>query len=293
MRATLNNQNWEPAYPASESTRVKLENDWLLTDIYKRLPYVCYSDEDEPLEDPACFWIDSAHVYMRCNWGKWCTVSTFNDDHIKQLLGSSYCYVGYAKDENTVKCAVAPVYHITKLPKDVFEKTSYIEEYRRLFPKKEDECSFDPGIALEELRRSGKPSSNASDLARLYNLYYESADLRDFADLFKDDLKFGLNAKVKEDAVDLAVRKDGQVLLLDFLDDAHWDSFPVNFRKLRRMRRHLKKTDPFAQVEIGIVADPRALEDILEEDYDLADLRLIPRDKLKKNIYSVFYLNKC
>ena len=354
MYATINTQNWEPAYPARKNIRVRMEEIDLQIDIYKQLSCICYTDSEEPLEDPACFWIDSEHVYMRCNWGKWCTVSTGNADYTNMLLNSNYCYVGYGKDENNIKYAVAPVYHITKLPKDIFVKTDYIEQYRRLFPKKEDECFFDPGISLEEVKKEGIPISDASTMVRLYSLYYGNMGLIDFADHFKGELKFGLNAKVKDDAIDLMVRKDEQVLLLDFLDDGDWNSFIKHFVKLHRMRRNFENVDPLAKVEIGIVSDSETLEDIQHEmdeynldefnpdefelgeinpeesnldennldDFNLDDfdmdeldlddsnldednldefelgegnpnvLRLIPRDKLKINIYSVFYPKK-
>jgi hypothetical protein len=224
-------------------------------------------------------------------------------------------------------------------------------------------------MSLEEVKRDGIPISDASTMVRMYSLYYGNTGLIDFADHFKDELKFSLNAKVKDDAIDLMVRKDEQVLLLDFLDDGDWKSFLKHFIKLHRMRRNFENVDPLAKVEIGIVSDPETLEDIRHEmdeynldefnpdefdlgeinqdesdrdesnldesnldesnldesnlddfdldDFDLDDsnldegnlddfnldefelgegnpdgLHLIPRDKLKINIYSVFYPKK-
>ena len=108
---------WRPNYPHSQKQKVLLENSKFSTSMLSNVPYIQVFHED--LEEPACFWLDATHVYLRLNWGKWGTVGTENPMLLEVVGQRHYCQV-FSIYEGEVKDRLVPVYRINELPPELF-----------------------------------------------------------------------------------------------------------------------------------------------------------------------------
>jgi hypothetical protein len=112
---------WRPKYPLTEGNKVELDDCELQTQILDKHPGITVIDYQ--LDSPACFWTDPEHVYLRVNWGQWCTVSMSNPDQVAALRAAPFCHVINSVD-NVIKDVTAPVYHISELPRELFYEYS-------------------------------------------------------------------------------------------------------------------------------------------------------------------------
>lgn len=109
---------WRPSYPIGRDEEVSFADCELQTFISDRRPGITVMDY--PLESPACFWIDSSHVYLRVNWGQWCTVSLSSPNHVTALCAARYCRITHSQNNEIREC-LAPVFHIKELPRELFK----------------------------------------------------------------------------------------------------------------------------------------------------------------------------
>ena len=72
--------------------------------------------DDYPLEDPAVFWINEKSIFCRLNWGLWSLVNLRRPNQFELFSNASCCQLIHP-----VKNAVAPVYHVQGLPKEIFK----------------------------------------------------------------------------------------------------------------------------------------------------------------------------
>lgn len=108
---------WVPTYPSPKDKQVELTECEVQTYISNHRPVITLSGY--PLAEPACFWIDTSHIYLRINWEKWCAVTPSSPSHALVLCDSRYCQVMMTVD-NEIKEETAPVYHVAELPPDLF-----------------------------------------------------------------------------------------------------------------------------------------------------------------------------
>lgn len=107
-----------PCYLNKKESKVAFADCELQTFMSDRRPGITVIDYS--LESPACFWIDSSHVYLRVNWSQWCTVSLSSPNHIAALCATSYCRITHSQDNEISEC-LAPVFHIEELPRELFD----------------------------------------------------------------------------------------------------------------------------------------------------------------------------
>ncbi|MBR6022949.1 MAG: hypothetical protein IK066_11105 [Kiritimatiellae bacterium] len=116
---------WKPDYPDPKDRRVQMvEAGDLQTYVSDMRPVVSLSGKKA--DQPACFWTDREHIYLRLDWALWHPVDASNLQFTAALCGAYYCRILLATD-NGVKEMVAPVFHVAELPPELFarrEKTS-------------------------------------------------------------------------------------------------------------------------------------------------------------------------
>lgn len=108
---------WRPCYPVRTNMAVTLTDCELQTFISDRRPGIAVIDY--PLDSPACFWTDDGQLYLRVNWSQWCTVSLANKNHVAALSTAHYCRITHSLN-NVISEVLAPVFHIEKLPCELF-----------------------------------------------------------------------------------------------------------------------------------------------------------------------------
>ena len=72
--------------------------------------------DDYPLEDPAVFWINEKSIFCRLNWGLWSLVNLRRPNQFELFSNANRCQLIHP-----VKNAIAPIYHIHGLPKEIFK----------------------------------------------------------------------------------------------------------------------------------------------------------------------------
>lgn len=286
MYGTLNKNHWVPTYPEMKDSPVDLGHDELTLCFYKQLPIIYIQDRCTVVEDPACFWIDKHHIYLRSSWSSWTTVDESESELVEMLLKCKYCYVGINQDDYNYKYAVVPVYHITKLPKDLFDKVSYGEERgERLIIRDEEELDEEESL-LAEYMELFKSSEQKDASLKEHSFFWK--EVSEFTDRFKKRLEFKFNATVKGYVADLMITNKGNcALLLDFLKDDELENYDDHAKKLRRMRLYFKVQNPGVRVGIGVVVSKTAAERI----YNVDDLHLIVGGKVKKGLFDFLFLS--
>ena len=128
---------WRPKYPLTEEKKIELVDCELQTQILDKHPGI--NVIDYRLDSPACFWTDPEHVYLRVNWGQWCTISMSSPEQVAALRAAPFCHVINSVD-NVIKDVTAPVYHIGKLPRELFCDTPEITTVTLAKPHKKDKA---------------------------------------------------------------------------------------------------------------------------------------------------------
>lgn len=120
------NTMWEPQFDGWSEKKVSLSSANLLTNSTSRGEYgVMMEAGEEPYKGKAAiFWIDATHIYLRYDWGHWYTVST-DDKENCDCICKRHSAVLMRCSRTSVKYHTIPVYHIEKLPENLFEKESY------------------------------------------------------------------------------------------------------------------------------------------------------------------------
>ena len=117
MNGSAPESAWRPRYPRRKEESVRLVDCELQTFASDRRPGISVVDVE--LDRPACFWIAPEHVYLRANWGLWCTVALSNPDHVSALCAARRCRIAHSMD-NTLRELTAPVFHVEELPRELF-----------------------------------------------------------------------------------------------------------------------------------------------------------------------------
>lgn len=250
MNETSPVATWSPDYPCKMDQRVGLSDLELQTFISDKRPGI--SVVDYPLESPACFWIDSKHVYLRVNWSQWCTVSLSSPDHVAAICSSHYCRITHSAN-NELSDVTAPVYHIAELPREILTpesgKVSDSEE------------------SSESLAVPGEYAQCLDKVVKIVNANFPELSVF-------HDVKFdGDNAAI-------AVSNDSLAVLMDVLPEDRdfvfapdtgknrhnpmnrWTSNVVSldfFSKLERLQAWLKNAEPDCDIKIGVVANESTL----------------------------------
>lgn len=130
MKDTSSAFVWRPAYPVPMDEKVLLSDIELETCESDQSPAVSVVGVE--LDDPAFFWIDREHVYLRANWGQWYPVSQSSPGHIAALCGARCFRIAHTND-NVARELTAPVFHVRELPCEVFGSSD-----EKVSPKRTD-----------------------------------------------------------------------------------------------------------------------------------------------------------
>lgn len=285
MRKTLKKAHWNPNYPERETVKVEMKKSDLALEFFKQSSTIVCNFQNASLKDPACFWIDKDEVYLRADWKCWYTVSTSDSEKLERLLSSKYCYVSCLTDDNiNVKYFYAPIYHIERLPEEVFSDSD---------PSDEDLlCDLWPEAELSEMF---KPARTALDNKVLSDLNGTSLeDINEFKDVFCADLQIMYEPISSRGSADLMLFKDNRVLFLDFLKVVDLEKAIKHIKKLNGMYVPLNMLNPFYDSCVGLVVDDDKLPALMEElkYFDQLHVLITSRGKLKKTLYKVFCTNE-
>ncbi|MBR5900823.1 hypothetical protein IKZ40_00560 [bacterium] len=112
----MSSDNWKPKYPGRKDREIELINYKFQFDHNG----VYISEESKHPESPAFFWIDEEHVYIRINWATWAQITGARPERLEEICRSDFSKVvrQYENDSTILTC---PVYHIAKLPEELFD----------------------------------------------------------------------------------------------------------------------------------------------------------------------------
>ena len=185
MKKNAPKPSWHPDYPEPKDRQVEMVDCTVQTYISDRRPVITISDHS--FEDPACFWIDSSHIYARLNWRQWCAVEPSTPNVAAAICASHYCQMSQVQD-NEVRDMSAPVYHIAELPRELFvwisgrdsageslseRKTAAISSLADAIPPSVDAIPF-KHVELEGSKVDLVVSSD--EMAVIFAVYPEDAD---------------------------------------------------------------------------------------------------------------------
>jgi len=277
MKNTLvSAKSWVPDLPSGNDAQITLNNNELQTFIEDGRPGIIVVDQE--LVDPACFWIDRNHVYLRVNWSTWSTVSLSSPDHVASLCKAYMAKITHCIN-NVVNGHIIPVYHIAELPEELFHNSDDTENELVQFDTY-DEC-------FQKVSRIVESASKTLSTFRLVQL---------------DD-----------DVASAVISSDNYAIIIDFLSEDrycvftpaagqevhqamfYWPSMeiPLDFvDKLKRMKKALEKMEPEARIEIGFLANPETIEELecMLHSQDLCNIRLFSYETLKKQLISLYKL---
>lgn len=272
---------WSPDYPDKRDKRVGLADLELQTFISDKRPGI--SVIDYPLESPACFWIDSKHVYLRVNWSQWCTVSLSSPDHVAAICASHYCRITHSAN-NELSDVTAPVYHIAELPREILapesEKESDTEE--------SSESMAVPGEYAECLDKVVKiVSAHFPKLSVFHDVLFEgdyaaiavsNDSLAVLMDVLPEDRDFIFAPDTGKKRHNPMNRWPSNVVSLDFVS------------KLKRLQAWLKDAEPDCEVKIGLVANKTTVDEFLglPDKVDLGGFNLFTYESLADGLGELF-----
>ena len=264
---------WRPRDPGSGGGKVQFRDSELTACLLDKKPLILA--ERETVEDPACFWIDHEHVYLRINWAKWAAVSLDNPELADALCRSRHCRVSTALN----KGCIAPVYHVAALPEELF------------------------GPA----RGRGAPASRVEDQYRQCLL-----TLLEAVESLPRNVGVYEHVKLGDDMPTFVVKDDRRTLILDVLPDNltpidftsagggknhrlmdEWETGLISLdfiEGLRRMRQFLAGTEPDSAVRAGFLADTLTVAVLLtlREPEEIADIKLLTYKNLKSDLRAFF-----
>ncbi len=237
---------WTPAYPESPDCQVDLLEKDFETFLLHNRPVINLEVAD--VENPACFWIDQQHVYVRVNWSMWGTVSLANPGQIAAICNSHFCQVVYSWG-NTLGDCMVPVYHIDALPKKL--------------------CLDNDPTAV----RVPEPSEVYQKAMNQIENTIRGANL---------NLTVSQNVQLGEERVPFLISGTNHKLILYVLPDEDtfqflapksitWKSWnglwalkcvPLDFlARAKEQRVALARQEPNAVIDVGLLASPQAIRD--------------------------------
>ena len=252
---------WKPKYPEAKDSVIELRDEELSTYIYEKKPGV--NIVEYPLDNPACFFIDSERVYFRINWKLWVKVSHANPKDVEALIYSPACQIYYASGSN-YSTLTAPVYRIKELPPELFGKCEDV-------PKDRVEEEFEN----KELNKRNE---------FIEKVKFILTDLPIDVAVF-DNLNLGGGI------IPFALAVDELCLILEVMLLKDIGSEEAVVEKLKCARNCLENNDiGGAKVATGIIGDANTIKFLSEfADKDMmADVHLISIDQLEESIVSIF-----
>ena len=272
---------WRPRDPGSGGKKVQMLDSELTAYISDKKPMILV--ERESVEDPACFWIDHEHVYLRINWEKWAPVSRNTPGLAASLCSSRYCRVTTMVDKVVADCIV-PVFHIGALPEELFgpPRAESAPEPRR----GESSGSGDEDMYRECLMTVLEVVGSSYREAGVYEHVKFGEDTPTFVikygdhtlilDALPPDLEFliFLPARLEEEHGPLADEWEKGLISLGFIE------------RLKRMQKFAARMEPDSVVRAGFLANPDALEmlRVLTKAEDIADIELLSYKNLKERL---------
>lgn len=266
---------WHPAFPDPMDEKVEFLDFELETYISDRRPGI--TAQDYSIEDPAVFWTDSSHIYVRLNWKQWVSVSISTPEHVAAICAARYCRITSSMN-NVIKDDTAPVYRIETLPYEIFFTAA---------EKAENEVESCVGGAKEF----------AESQMRVIDILQTTGR----------DISVFPNVGIDGDHAAVAISHDNFAVLLDVLPEGRdftfcpstgtnqhnpmnrWETDVVSldfFDKLKRIRDSLTSADENSEVKLGLVANWNTLWNLREiaDEETLAELNLFTYDSLEEGI---------
>ena len=266
---------WRPAFPDPMDEKVEFLDFELETYISDRRPGI--TAQDYSIEDPAVFWTDSSHIYVRLNWKQWVSVSISTPEHVAAICAARYCRITSSMN-NVIKDDTAPVYRIETLPYEIFFTAA---------EKAENEV---------ESCVVGSKEFAESQMRVIDILQATGRDISVFP-----------NVGIDGDHAAVAISHDNFAVLLDVLPEGRdftfcpstgtnqhnpmnrWETDVVSldfFDKLKRIRDSLTSADENSEVKLGLVANWNTLWNLREiaDEETLAELNLFTYDSLEEGI---------
>ena len=266
---------WRPAFPDPMDEKVEFLDFELETYISDRRPGI--TAQDYSIEDPAVFWTDSSHIYVRLNWKQWVSVSISTPEHVAAICAARYCRITSSMN-NVIKDDTAPVYRIETLPYEIFFTAA---------EKAENEV---------ESCVVGSKEFAESQMRVIDILQTTGRDISVFP-----------NVGIDGDHAAVAISHDNFAVLLDVLPEGRdftfcpstgtnqhnpmnrWETDVVSldfFDKLKRIRDSLTSADENSEVKLGLVANWNTLWNLREiaDEETLAELNLFTYDSLEEGI---------
>ena len=260
----------KPRDPGSGEKRVRMQSLRLKADVLGKVPTIFV--EDEPVEDPACFWIDREHVYFRINWATWAAVTVGDSDRAAAHCGSKRCGVAFT-GKRSMGHFSAPVYHIAALPEELFDEGSDCPERYR-------QCLLKLLQAVESLPRN----------VGVYEHVKFGNDSPTF--VIKDDRRTLILDALPEgvDSIVFAPARGGEEH--GRLED-EWQKGLVSLKfieRLKRMRRFVAGMEPDSIVHLGFLADSRAMEKLRDaaRPGEITGIRLFTYEDLEAELADLF-----
>ncbi len=292
MKKKREPKTWRPRYLESQDVKVQLQDYYFSTFMSDRRAGI--NVDDYQVEDPACFWIDYEHVYLRTNWSMWSTISLSSPEQVVAICNSHYCRVIYSARNEVCECA-APVYRIAELPEELFNE--------------------DVGDKEEE-QQSDKSTRNKREYQRCLDKIKQIVD-----DNASMDLTVFPNYKLEGNSVAVVIANDGHALLMDFLpENKDFDFIPPNgdnrhelissclkneisldfIEKLKDVQKELSALEPDAIIDVGFLANTKTMAMfrlrcamIASEDSGMyseliSDFKLFTYEDLNLELISIF-----
>ncbi|MBE6372454.1 MAG: acyl carrier protein [Lentisphaerae bacterium] len=264
--------SWRPQYPESKDQEVRLRDTSLEIFDSDNLPGIFVKNEQ--IENPACFWIDQNHIYLRINWSTWSPVSLSDPDQAKAFCNADSCRIAFTMNNMAVNQVVAPVYHIAALPKNVGVGA---------------EVSADDGNEYRKCIRT----------------------ITQILQVLSDDLKVYEQVNLGNETASAAIASDCQLVILDILPEDRcfvftpadgeekyrvmneWptDRVSLDFiEKLRRLKKAIAVQEPGSRIDMGLLANDMTIEVLRAQadEEEISDLKLFTYDKLKKELAELF-----
>ena len=271
---------WHPEFPDpldEEVARLDLELETYISD---RRPGI--TAQDYNIDDPAVFWIDSSHIYVRLNWKQWVSVSVSTPEHVAAICAARYCRITSSMN-NVIKDDTAPVYRIETLPYEIFfsaeEKAAAGVKPCVAGAKEFTESQM---RAIEILQTVGEGTSvfPSVNIDGDHAAVAISTDrLAVLMDILPEGRDFTFCPSTRTNQHNPMNRWETDVVSLDFLD------------KLNRLRDALETAQGGGgKVKTGLVANWNTLCNFREiaDEETLAELNLFTYDSLADGIKELF-----
>ncbi|MBQ7694096.1 MAG: hypothetical protein IJT50_03135 [Lentisphaeria bacterium] len=288
---------WRPRDPGAGGDKVRMLDSELTAYISDKKPMIIV--ERESVEDPACFWIDHEHVYLRINWEKWAPVSRSNPELAASLCRSRYCRVTAVVDKVVADCIV-PVFHIAALPEELFgpPRTESAPENRggegsdsnSGSDSDSDDEDMYQGCLMTVLEAVGSLSRDAGVYEHVKfggdspTFVIKYGDRTLILDALPPDLEFFifLPAGTGEDHGPLEREWEKGLISLGFIE------------RLKRMEKFAARMEPDSVVRAGFLANPDALDMLraLTRAEDIAGIELLSYNSLKDRLADLLALKE-